>query len=210
MDMKNFLIIVVVSYLLGSLNSSIIVSRLIMGVDVRKYGSGNAGLTNSFRTMGAKKTAIVLVGDILKGVIAVLIGLYFGGDLGKLIGGVCVMLGHIFPLYFRFKGGKGVLTGGAFLIMFDWRIFTIAMTVFLIGVFITKWISFGSIVGAISFPISMHIFYHNVLFTGIALCIGGAIIYMHRSNIGRIIRGEESKFSFKNKPQLLGEKEGKK
>lgn len=203
MDFLNVLIIVAVSYLLGSLNSAIMVSKKVLGVDIRSYGSGNAGLTNSYRTMGAKITLLVLFGDILKGVIAVLVGAQLMGPFGKLIAGAFVIVGHVFPIYFGFKGGKGVLVGATMLLLFDWRVFLIAFGIFVLTVIITRWVSLGSILAAISFPISTYCIYKDdISFTVIAVILAAAVIYMHRSNIGRILKGTESRFSFKSKPQI--------
>ncbi len=202
MEILKYIVAAAAAYLLGSINSSILVSRLAFGVDIRQYGSGNAGLTNSFRTMGAKRTAIVLVVDFFKGFAAALIGSGLGGDLGALIGGVFVIVGHIFPLYFGFKGGKGVLTAAGFLLAFDWRVFCMVFGVFLVVFLLTRWVSLGSILGAVSVPVSVHLFYQNWAFTLIALCVGGAVVVMHRSNIVRLAGGKEPKFSFKSKPQL--------
>ena len=109
MTLTHFAIIAVCAYLLGSLSFAIIVSKVTLGKDIRNYGSGNAGLTNAYRTMGAKKTLFVLLGDIAKGAAAVSVGWALGGPVGKLTAGIFVILGHMFPLYFGFKGGKGVL-----------------------------------------------------------------------------------------------------
>lgn len=111
MTLTHFAIIAVCAYLLGSLSFAIIVSKVTLGKDIRNYGSGNAGLTNAYRTMGAKKTLFVLLGDIAKGAAAVSVGWALGGPVGKLTAGIFVILGHMFPLYFGFKGGKGVLVG---------------------------------------------------------------------------------------------------
>ena len=118
MTLTHFAIIAVCAYLLGSLSFAIIVSKLTLGKDIRNYGSGNAGLTNAYRTMGAKKTLLVLLGDIAKGAAAVSIGMVLAGPVGKLTAGIFVILGHMFPLYFGFKGGKGVLVGAVMLAFF--------------------------------------------------------------------------------------------
>lgn len=198
----DFIIIAVLSYLLGSLSFSIIVCKLTLHKDIRNYGSGNAGLTNSYRIMGANKTALVLLGDIAKGAVAVNIGGMIAGPLGKLIAGVFVILGHVFPLYFGFKGGKGVLVGAVMVCVFDYRMFLIAFAIFVIAVGITKWVSLGSILGAISVVITMHIFYNDIVLTTIMTCVAIAVIYLHRSNIKRIIAGNENKFSFGTKSKI--------
>ena len=161
MTLTHFAIIAVCAYLLGSLSFAIIVSKLTLGKDIRNYGSGNAGLTNAYRTMGAKKTLLVLLGDIAKGAAAVSIGMVLAGPVGKLTAGIFVILGHMFPLYFGFKGGKGVLVGAVMLAFFDWRVFGIAFALFLLSVIVTKWISLGSILGAVSFPITTWVFYRD-------------------------------------------------
>ncbi len=202
MTLTHFAIIAVCAYLLGSLSFAIIVSKLTLGKDIRNYGSGNAGLTNAYRTMGAKKTLLVLLGDIAKGAAAVSIGMVLAGPVGKLTAGIFVILGHMFPLYFGFKGGKGVLVGAVMLAFFDWRVFGIAFLLFVLAVALTKWISLGSILGAISFPITTWAFYHDPILTAMALGMAAVVVFMHRSNIGRIIHGKENKFSFKSKKTM--------
>ena len=202
MTLTHFAIIAVCAYLLGSLSFAIIVSKLTLGKDIRNYGSGNAGLTNAYRTMGAKKTLLVLLGDIAKGAAAVSIGMVLAGPVGKLTAGIFVILGHMFPLYFGFKGGKGVLVGAVMLAFFDWRVFGIAFVLFLLSVIVTKWISLGSILGAVSFPITTWVVYRDPVLTAMALGMAAVVVFMHRSNIGRIIRGKENKFSFKSKKTM--------
>ena len=194
-------LIAVCAYLLGSLSFAIIVCRLTLEHDIREYGSGNAGLTNAFRTMGAGKTLLVLLGDTAKAAAALAIGGALLGPGGKLLAGAFVILGHVYPVYFGFRGGKGVLVGAMTLL--------IAFALFVIAVAVTRWVSLGSILGAISFPISMHIFYGNVTYTIVAALLGGAVVYMHRSNIGRILAGKENRFTFHVKPQITSDKEKK-
>ena len=202
MGVSHFCIIAALSYLLGSLSFAIIICKLTLGKDIRTYGSGNAGLTNAYRTMGAGKTVLVLVGDIAKAAVALAVAGMLAGMLGKLIAGIFVILGHVFPVYFGFRGGKGVLVGATMLAFLDWRIFVIALGLFCIAVILTKWVSLGSIVGAISFPISMQVFYQDIRLTVISACMAAAVIFMHRSNIKRILTGTENKFSFHSKPQI--------
>lgn len=202
MTFFDFLIIAASSYLLGSLSFAIIVCQLTLHKDIRNYGSGNAGLTNAYRTMGGAKTLLVLFGDIAKGAVAITIGGMIAGPIGKLTAGVFVILGHVFPVYFGFRGGKGVLVGATMLALFDWRIFLVAIALFVLAVVTTRWVSLGSILGAMSFPVTMWIFYQDALLTGIALAMGIAIIFMHRSNIGRILSGTENRFSFHAKPTI--------
>lgn len=201
----NFVIIAVSAYLLGSLSFAIIICRITLHQDIRSYGSGNAGLTNAYRTMGAKRTLFVLLGDILKGAIAVTIGGFLDGQMGKLIAGIFAILGHVFPIYFGFRGGKGVLVGAVLLALFDWRIFIIVIAMFTVVVCITKWISLGSICAALMVPGSMHYFYRDWRMTAIAIGLAAAVIFLHRSNIRRILSGTENKFTFKVKPQIRKE-----
>ena len=172
-----------------------------MGKDIRAYGSGNAGLTNAYRTMGAAKTLLVLLGDIAKAAAALAIGGMLAGMMGKLLPEFLI-LGHVFPVYFGFRGGKGVLVGATMLVFLDWRIFLVALVLFVAAVAITKWVSLGSILGAISFPVTMQIFYGNVRLTVVAALMAAAVVFMHRSNVKRILSGTENKFSFHAKPQI--------
>lgn len=205
MSVGAFFFIIASSYLLGSLNSAIIVSRTVLHQDIRSYGSGNAGLTNSYRTMGGGLTLLVLGGDILKAILAISIGGMLGGPFGKLISGAFVILGHVYPVYFQFKGGKGVLVGAVMLALFDIRIFGIAFACFVLALLLTRWVSLGSILGAVSVPITAQLFYHDLKITGLILILAGAVVYMHRSNIKRILSGTENKFVLRPKKQILSE-----
>ena len=201
------LLVTVVSYFLGCFNGAVIVSKYILHDDVRDHGSGNAGLTNFHRTFGSKLAAIVLLCDALKAVLAVLLGVYALGYVigqnseymvafGKLWGGLFCLLGHSFPCMFRFKGGKGVLSGGVIAFMMDWRIGLIAFGGFLVLVFLTRWVSLGSIWGGGCFPFAVGFFYRDALLIALALFCGGLLVVKHRTNIKRILNGSESKFSF--------------
>jgi len=148
---------VITGYLLGSLNSSLIVGKLY-GVDIRKKGSGNAGLTNTMRVLGKTAALAVLAGDIIKGIIACIVGLLLVGQTGILAGGTAAVIGHNWPLYFGFKGGKGVLTTLAVIMMMDWRIGLLLLGVFLIIVFVTRYVSLGSIIGAALIPVFSFLF----------------------------------------------------
>lgn len=206
MTLVNFLMITASAYLIGSLSFAIIVCRVTLHKDIRAYGSGNAGLTNAYRTMGAGKTGFVLLGDILKGVAAISIGGMLEGQLGKLIAGIFVIVGHVFPVYFGFRGGKGVLVGAVLLALFDWRVFAIAILLFIIVVALTKWISLGSICASMTFPFTTYLFYRNWLMTAISFGLAAAVVFLHRSNIKRILAGTENKFSFHGVPQIEKDK----
>ena len=204
------LVTMVCAYLLGSLSFAIIVCKLTLGRDIRDYGSGNAGLTNAYRTMGGAKTLLVLLGDLAKAAAALAIGGALLGQGGKLLAGAFVILGHVYPAYFGFRGGKGVLVGAMTLLLFDWRIFLIGLGLFIGAVAVTRWVSLGSILGAISFPFTMYYFYRSPLYTVVAVVLSGAVIYLHRSNIKRILAGKENKFTLHSKPQITKDEEAHK
>ncbi len=184
-------------YLLGSANSSLIVGRFY-GVDVRKHGSGNAGTTNTLRTLGKKAAFFVLLGDLLKGFLAYLAGYYISGSaLGGMLCGTSAIIGHVWPVYFGFKGGKGVLTSLAVLLMIDWSIALMLLGIFIIIVLLTRYVSLGSIVGAALFPILSLILGRSVETVVFSALIAVLIIFMHRSNIGRLLKGTESRLGSK-------------
>ncbi len=197
--MEIFLMVltVVSGYLLGSLNSSLIVGKLY-GVDIRGKGSGNAGLTNTLRVLGKTAALAVLAGDIIKGVIACIIGLLLIGQTGLLAGGTAAVIGHNWPLYFGFKGGKGVLTTLAVVMMMDWRMGLLLLGVFLIIVFVTRYVSLGSIIGAAFIPVFSFLLGRDAMFIVFALFLGLLIIIRHYSNLSRLINGTESKLGKKD------------
>lgn len=191
----------VVGYLLGSLNSALIVGKFY-GVDVRQHGSGNAGMTNTMRTLGKKAALFVLIGDVIKGLISYLIGYFIcGGQLGGMVAGTAAVIGHIWPVYFGFKGGKGVLTTLAVLFMFDWRAALALLGVFIIILALTRYVSLGSIIGAFLFPFAELLLGRNTETIIFSVIIAVLIIVMHRANIKRLLSGTESKFSFGRKQE---------
>lgn len=207
------IIVAVVAYFCGCFNGAVIVSKYILRNDVRKHGSGNAGLTNFFRVFGGPLTAVVILTDVLKAVVAVLVGVYaigsctvsfWTGDmvtLGKLWAGLFCLLGHAFPCMFDFKGGKGVLSGGTIALMVDWRVGLIAWGGFLLLVLLTRWVSLGSIWGGGCFPFAVGFLYQDVLLIILALFCGGLLVVKHHANIKRILSGTESKFSLHRKKE---------
>lgn len=208
----------VVSYLLGSLNFSIILSEVVKKKDIRKSGSGNAGATNMMRTYGIKAAVGTMLGDIFKVAIGILVAFAILGVpmkyiftnpadaaeiqrvmLYKEFVGLFCVLGHIFPLYFKFKGGKGVAACTGMVIIVDWRIALILFVIFVFVILISKWISLGSIVIAILYPVLIFVFYKNWILSLVALLFTAIVIIAHRENIKRLIKGEENKISLKNK-----------
>lgn len=196
-------LILLLSYLLGCFNGSVMTSHFIICDDVRKHGSGNAGLTNFYRTYGAKYALAVIFCDMIKMVVAGLIGgylffhLYGDWTLGLLLAGIGCELGHMFPVFFGFKGGKGILSGGTLVIMLDWRVALIAWALFLLLWLGTKYVSLGSICGTATMPITTYLFLgHKWLYFALGLVVAGLIIYCHRENIVRLINHKENKFSW--------------
>ncbi len=194
-------------YLLGCLNGSVMVSHFIIKDDVRQHGSGNAGLTNFYRTYGAKYALGVILFDMGKTVAACLLGgfllLHVMGDwtLGLLIGGLGCELGHMFPVFFGFKGGKGILSGGTLVWLLDWRIALIAWGLFAALWLVTKYVSLGSVSAAVSMPIATWFFCgHSLVYTALAVVIAGLVVWCHRENIQRLARGEERKFRWHTGP----------
>ena len=209
-----YIMVAIAAYFLGCFNGAVIVSKYILRNDIRNHGSGNAGLTNFHRVFGGGLTFVVILCDVLKAVLAVLIGSGLFGlclenaVLGKYWAGLFCLLGHMFPCMFGFKGGKGVLVGAVMLAFFDWRVFVIAFALFILSVVLTKWISLGSILGAVSFPITTWLFYRDPVLTAMAFGMAAAVVFMHRSNIGRILHGTENKFSFKSKKTIEASPDG--
>jgi glycerol-3-phosphate acyltransferase PlsY len=189
-----FLLGIVIAYLIGSINPAIIVSSRFYGSDIREHGSGNAGMTNAFRVMGFKRGFVVMICDLLKGVIAALAGWLIAGSLeGKLVAVVLIVLGHCFPVFYGFKGGKGVLvTAGAILVL-DWRMALSAIALFLIVLFIFKMVSLGSIVAALSLPFWAWLYNNSAAFIAVGAIVALILVFMHRSNIKRIISATEPK-----------------
>lgn len=204
----------VVGYLIGSLNMSVIVGK-IKGVDVRKHGSGNAGATNTLRTLGKGAAAIVTAGDLLKSVAAVLFGmlmgrLFAGEDYAvymycQYLAGLGAVLGHNYPVYFGFRGGKGILTSFGLVLMLDWRIGLILLVIAILTMAATRFVSLGSVLSAILYPIFVIAFnYSNpkpYIPAYIALSVVVAILalFQHRANIQRLLEGSESKLFDKKK-----------
>ena len=187
----------IIGYLLGSINASVVIGKFVYKKDVREHGSKNAGLTNTLRVLGKKAAIMVLVMDILKGVIACFIGMALNPQYGALIGGFFAVVGHNWPLYFNFKGGKGILTTATILMVIDWKIALIALGVFLVVVITTKYVSLGSIIGALSIVLTSILFNNDIYFISVLTLLSLIAIYRHKANIKRLIKGEENKLNFK-------------
>ena len=197
-------IVAIVAYLLGGVNGARISSKYIFKKDIRNYGSGNAGLTNFYRIFGVKGVALVLLIDIGKTVIGILFGwlmlrIYGFSMVGKLFAGLFLTLGHVFPVYYGFKGGKGVLCCGIIVLAVDPVVGLICWIVFAIVALLTHYVSLGSIAAAVAFPIGIAAFGGWWLQVLLAIFCSIVLIIMHRHNIIRLILGKESKFSFEDK-----------
>lgn len=208
------ILIAIIAYLIGSINFSVILSKKMAGFDVRQKGSGNAGTTNMLRSVGKKAAAITLICDILKGVvsigIAILVGYLFNAQNKSIlvqIAAIAVVIGHTFPIFFGFKGGKGVATSLGVLIMTNWQIGLICLAIAIIIMAITKMVSLGSCMAAIAFPLLTY-FAANIFENAYIVKEGNSyfvysiilaviVLFNHRSNIKRIITGKENKLSFK-------------
>ena len=190
------IITALVCYFLGNHNGAICVS-LMLGDDVRSHGSGNAGLTNFIRNFGANRAFLVIAIDVFKAVLACLLGgLMFPeyAIAGRTLGGVAVMLGHDFPALQGFRGGKGILSGWFIAFMIDWRIGALIGIVFFTAYLLTRYVSLGSVLAAITFAVGFIIFYHHdTLVMAGGVFMGALTVFMHRGNIQRLLKGEERK-----------------
>ena len=193
------------SYLLGCFNGAVIVSKYILRDDVRTHGSGNAGLTNFYRTFGGGLTLVVILCDVLKAVIAVLLGSWLFGGLylvGKYWAALFCLLGHMFPCMFHFKGGKGILSGGTIAIMLDWRIALVVWGGFLILAILTRYVSLGSVWAGASFPFATWFCYPGEIpAIVLGFLLGGLVVWQHRANIKRLLAGNENKFTLHKKKE---------
>ena len=207
----------VAAYFLGCFNGAVIVSKYILRNDVRNHGSGNAGLTNFYRTFGGLLTFVVILCDMLKAAAALLLAAWVfrgGGEVAVVVAkywaAAFCLFGHMYPCMFEFRGGKGVLSGGTIALMLDWRIALIVWGGFLLFFLLTRYVSLGSCVAGASFPLGTVLVYHPLLQDPawvlhgwfIILCsffLGGLVVWKHRANIRRLIAGNESKFSFRKK-----------
>lgn len=196
------LLTVLIGYLLGNANGAVIMSRLLSHKDIRQQGSGNAGLTNFLRVYNPGRAVLVICIDMLKAVAACYLGKlllapYGYGQEGLLVGGLAVVLGHDFPAFLGFHGGKGVLSGVTVALVVDWRCGLIALGVFALSLFFTRLVSLSSILGTLSFAVSfMIIHWGNPVVVAIGWIVALIIVIMHKDNIARLLNGTEKKATF--------------
>ena len=200
------LVIVLLSYFLGCFNGAVLISSFVIRDDIRGHGSGNAGLTNFYRTYGARYALGVILLDMGKTALSTLIGgymfqcLYQDWTLGVLVAGLACIVGHIFPAFYEFKGGKGILAGSILIIMLDWRIALVAWGLFVLAVVLTRYISLGSVCAASSVAVTSLLIYDRPVYIILACLIAALVVWSHRSNIVRLVKGNENKFKFHKEP----------
>ena len=210
--MATYIIIAIIAYAIGSINFSVLISRKMAGFDVREKGSGNAGTTNMLRSVGKKAAIITLLCDILKGIVAIGIALIAGNIVKNVdkavlvqIAGILVVVGHTFPIFFEFKGGKGVATSLGVIMMINWKIGLICLVFALAIMAFSKMVSMGSVGAAILFPVLTLFIDTNFIVEAsgmkyfiFSVILAAIVIFNHRANIQRIASGTENKLSFKN------------
>lgn len=194
-----YVLVAIIAYLLGNFATSYLVSKAAAKIDIREYGSGNAGSTNVLRVLGAKPAAISFLGDVLKGAVAVLIGRYIGGSYGEIIAGIFVIIGHNWPFVLRFKGGKGVATTIGLMLPIDPLMVLLIVITGVTVITIFRYVSLGSIVGMSMYPIAMIITQKPTEYIIFSLILAAIAILRHRTNIERLIKGTESKIGLKPK-----------
>ena len=197
------LILIIIAYLLGSIPTALIISKRFFGVDIRDYGSGNMGATNTFRVLGSKYGTIVMICDILKGMAAVglfyFLPYYLHNEVDRtnfMIGlGLAAVLGHVFPVFAGFKGGKGVATLFGMILAVQPVVAISCVGVFVLVLYFTRYVSLSSILGAIMLPISVLWIWneHEIMYRVFALLVAFMVVLTHQKNIGRILRGVESR-----------------
>ena len=207
--MVTYIVIGIIAYLIGSISFSVIISKKMAGFDVREKGSKNAGSTNVLRTVGKKAAVITLLCDVLKGVVAVLIAYIVGKfvndvnvnkDILVQVAALCVVIGHTFPIFFKFKGGKGVATSLGIVLLLNWQIGLICLVFALVLMILTRMVSLGSISAAILFPVLTIFITENYLVEGnyiiFGILLAAFVVYNHRANVKRILTGTENKLNF--------------
>ena len=200
------LVIVLLSYFLGCFNGAVLISSFVIRDDIRGHGSGNAGLTNFYRTYGARYALGVILLDMGKTAVATVIGgymfhcLYKDWTLGVLVAGLSCIIGHIFPAFYEFKGGKGILAGSILVIMLDWRMALVAWCLFFLSVVLTRFVSLGSIIAAASVGVTAFFLYDRPVYILLAVVTAALVIWSHRSNVVRLLKGNENKFKFHKEP----------
>ena len=208
--MVTYIVMAIIAYLIGSVNFSVILSKKMAGFDVREKGSGNAGTTNMLRSVGKKAAAITLLCDVLKGIVAIIIAIIIGKilkDTDKALlvqlAALGVVIGHTFPIFFGFKGGKGVATSLGVLLMVNWQIGLICLVFAIILMALTQMVSLGSVAAAILYPVLVMFIHTNYTISEgssyfvFSIILAVIVVFNHRENIKRLLEGKENRISFK-------------
>ncbi|MGG3990127.1 glycerol-3-phosphate 1-O-acyltransferase PlsY [Bacillus smithii] len=190
-----YVVFILIAYLLGSIPSGLIVGKIFYGVDIREHGSGNLGATNAFRTLGIKAGSVVIIADILKGTLATLLPIWFGADLHPLIAGMAAAIGHSFPIFAGFRGGKAVATSGGVLLAYEPVLFLLLVVAFLISLYISKYVSLSSIIVAI-IAVIYTFFKGDIPLIIVVLFLASFVIFRHRANVKRILNKTEPKIKW--------------
>jgi acyl phosphate:glycerol-3-phosphate acyltransferase len=188
-------ILPIIAYILGSIPFGLIVGKVGYGIDIREHGSGNLGGTNTFRTLGVKAGLIVTIADILKGTLAASLPLWFGSDLHPLFVGMFAVIGHVYPLFAKFKGGKAVATSGGVLLFYSPLLFVAMLACFFICLYLSKYVSLSSIITGI-FAFSLALFKGDIPLIVVVGFLAGFVIWRHRANIQRIMNKTEPKIKW--------------
>ncbi len=203
----------VAAYFLGSMNFAVIISKYKFHDDIRRYGSGNGGMTNMLRTYGKAAAGFTLLGDAAKAAVSVLIGTLLAGEAGAFIAGLCCVIGHSFPIYYGFRGGKGIVVSAVTILCLDPLTFLVLFLIFVIIVASTKFLSLGSIIGMLLYPLFLNRLYpythggnrEGAVAAIVSILNAAFVIWLHRENIKRLMKGKENKFSLKKKDKFLKE-----
>lgn len=193
------ILISIIAYFLGNISASYMIAKYFKGIDIRKYGSGNAGATNVFRTLGAKAGLLAFLGDALKGAIAVALGYLIGGENGQVAAGIFVVMGHNWPALLGFKGGKGIATTIGVMTAINPLIVAAIVPIGIVIIIITKYVSLASILGMMIFPLFMLITGQPTNLVIFSFLLSAMAIYRHKSNIVKLLNGTESKLGEKAK-----------
>jgi glycerol-3-phosphate acyltransferase PlsY len=191
-------LVLILSYFLGAIPAAYLAGRLTRGIDIRSCGSGNVGTTNAFRVLGWKAGVVVLLVDVLKGAVAVLLALSYGSPTLATLAGISVMAGHNWPVFLRFRGGRGVATGAGVVLAMSPPVMLLALALFLLVIVLTRYVSLGSLVAAVSVPIMMFIFRQPLPYAVFSLIGASLVVYRHRPNIQRLLAGNEARWGEKN------------
>lgn len=207
MDYFDFVIVIVIGYLIGAIPNGLLIGKAVYGIDLREYGSKNIGATNAFRTLGIVPAMGIFFSDALKGVLGVLIGqFYIGTTLGLIVGGIAAIVGHNWSVFLKFKGGRGVATGLGVIAVLVPSITVVILLVWALIVYSTRYVSLASIIAAALVPVGMYVWGKGVELLAFGLLAAVFVIVRHVPNIKRLLKGEELKIKMGNAEMLRKDK----